>query len=139
MGTKTQESKYYYLLLSSQGSTSNRWTENQSEVLNPTPNDECFGASPLSCGQLVAVRNDNFTEDVEVNAGCDFDHRDKIWYTFVGDGNIRTLKFIIPDVDGSVVFTDGCSQPCFMSTNFTPASPQNFLLARLLIKRTILV
>ncbi|MFN8318938.1 MAG: hypothetical protein U0V54_05885 [Saprospiraceae bacterium] len=59
-----------------------------------------------SCGQLVAVRNDNFTEDVEVNAGCDFDHRDKIWYTFVGDGNIRTLKFIIPDVDGSVVFTD---------------------------------
>ena len=115
---KTQESKYYYLLLSSQGALQADGQKIKVKFLNPTPNDECFGASPLSCGQLVAVRNDNFTEDVEVNAGCDFDHRDKIWYTFVGDGNIRTLKFIIPDVDGSVVFTDGCSQPCFYVNEF---------------------
>lgn len=115
---KTQESKDYRILLSSQGLLQGDGHKFKVRFLVPTPNDECFGALPLACGQLVAVRNDNFTEDNEVNPGCDFDHRDKIWYTFTGDGGIRTLKYIIPDVDGSVVFSDGCSNPCFYISEF---------------------
>lgn len=114
----TQLGRNYFVLIQSTGCLQTTGEKFNARFYTPIPNDNCTGALPFNCGQLIAVRNNNFTEDFELYPTCDTMYPDKLWYTFTGDGSIRTLKYIVPDVDGSVVFAEDCSNGCFYSSEF---------------------
>ncbi len=114
----TQPDRDYFVLIQSIAGLQTTGEKFNVRFYTPIPNDNCPGALPFNCGQLIAVRNNNFTEDFELYPSCDTLYPDKLWYTFTGDGSIRTLKYIVPDVDGSVVFAEDCSNGCFYSSEF---------------------
>ncbi|MBK8698990.1 MAG: hypothetical protein IPN29_05395 [Saprospiraceae bacterium] len=103
-----------------------------------TNNDLCIDAAELNCGQFISLRNSQFTPDPFIASSCDEVFVDNVWYKFTGDGNLRTFKYLIPDVDGVVQFMDECFDSCYYRSEFFASLNTEFAFSTIVDKTYVI-